>query len=471
MIRQLSVLVVDDDETICRTLEYHLDQAGYRPLIAPDGRAALALATEEKPEIVITDLRIPVINGLDLVSRIHSLNPRCVIIVITAYGSVENAVDAMKRGAFDFLTKPFSRTDILHVLEKAKRVQSLVSENIHLRSLALERYQFDKLVTASPAMHRLIETAARVAQTESTILISGESGTGKELLARAIHFSSRRSKGPFYPVNIGAIPENLVDSAVFGHRKGAFTGAFESRAGAFEEAQHGTLFLDEIGELKLDAQVKLLRVLQEGEFSRLGESVLRTTNVRIIAATNKDLEQEMKDGRFREDLFYRLCVVPLSVPPLRSRREDIPLLLHHFLTNQAAMAGGRQTSITPEAIKLLGEYDWPGNVRQLENVVERLVALSESDTITEEDVPEEIRHSRPRLAGAVLDLPDDGIDLEEVEKALIKEALERCNYNQSKAARFLRITRNTLLYRMTKYGLEPKKRTRESSPDTDRFPE
>jgi two-component system NtrC family response regulator len=457
MSRSKTVLVVDDDETICRTVEYHLGKAGYKTITAPDGGEALVKAEEERPDIMITDVQLPGIDGIELVSRVHSLDPRCIIIVITAHGSIETAVDAMKRGAFDFLTKPFSRDDILRVVERAAQVHKLVDENIHLRSLALERYHFDKLITASPAMRKLIETAARVAQTESSVLITGESGTGKELLARAIHFASPRSDGPFHAVNVGAVPEALADSALFGHRKGSFTGAVESRAGAFEEAEGGTLFLDEVGELKPEGQVRLLRVLQEHEFSRLGESQKRTTDVRVIAATNRDLAEDMKEGRFRDDLYYRLCVVPLQISPLRERREDIPLLVQHFMSETVARSAGDHVSVSPEALKILAECDWPGNVRQLENVVERMMALNDRGMIDAGDVPMDLRSKRTTLAGVSMSIPEEGLDLEEVEKALIRRALEMCEHNQAKTARFLRITRNTLLYRMDKFDLTKKR--------------
>lgn len=450
------VLIVDDDETITRTLEYHLSQAGYRTLTASDGIEAYGIAKEERPDIVVTDLRLPGMDGLDLVSKVHSLDPRSAIVVITAYGSIDTAVEAMKRGAFDFITKPFGRDDILRVVEKAAKLHSLIRENIHLRSLALERYQFDRLVTASPSMRQLIEIASRVAQTDSTVLISGESGTGKELLARAIHFSSRRSEGPFYPINIGAVPEGLLDSALFGHRKGAFTGAVESREGAFEEAEGGTLFLDEVGDIKPELQVKLLRVLQEREFAPVGESHLRTANVRVISATNRNLEEDVRLGGFREDLYYRLCVVPLHIPPLRGRREDIPLLVQHFIEEQSKKPGGKELTVSPEAISRLVEYDWPGNVRQLENVIERMAALNTSGTIGSADVPPEVTAS-PGPAGIQITIPADGVSLEEVEKHVLREALERCGYNQTRAAEFLRITRNTLLYRMDKHGLPKRK--------------
>jgi two-component system NtrC family response regulator len=457
MSKKQNILIADDDETILRSLEYHLGRAGYSTLSAGDGLTALRIAREENPEIVITDLRMPGKDGLELVSELSSERPRCVIIVITAHGTIETAVQAMKLGAFDFITKPFGRDDILRVVDKAGRVQDLIRENIHLRSLALERYHFDRLVTVSENMRKLIETANRAANSESTILISGESGTGKELLAKAIHFSSPRSEGPFFAVNVGGIPTSLIDSELFGHKKGAFTGAVESRKGAFEEANGGTLFLDEIGELAPEVQVKLLRVLQEREYSRLGESKLIHTNARIVSVTNKDLEMEVREGRFREDLYYRLCVIPLSIPPLRHRRNDIPLLIQHFVERVAANSNRDALAVDPDVIEHLSLYDWPGNVRQLENLVERLVTLNMTGTIRMAELPVNIRTSGSTVHGLCTAIPDEGISLEEVEKGLLAEAMERCEYNQSKAAQFLRITRNTLLYRLDKYKLPKKK--------------
>jgi len=453
MSKPSTVLIADDDSTISRTLEYNLEQAGYRIFLASDGTEALRIAEEERPDMLITDVQMPGIDGLELVSKVHSLDPRCIIVVITAFGTIETAVEAMKRGAFDFLTKPFGREDVIRVMDKAARVRNLIRENVQLRSLALERYHFEKLITASPIMRQLFETAARIATTESTVLIMGESGTGKELLARAIHFASLRSGEPFCPLSIAGVPEGLITPALFGHRKGAFTGASESRKGAFEEAEGGTLFLDEIGELKADAQVQLLRVLQEREFARLGETRTRAVDVRIIAATNRDLENDVSEGRFREDLYYRLCVVPLRIPPLRQRREDIPLLVQHFLEEAPKRAGGDAVSIAPAALQVLAEYDWPGNVRQLENMVERLAALTPSGLIDQKDVPAEVRAQRGSFGGLSIVVPEGGVDLEEVEKSLIREALERCDHNQSRTARFLGITRNTLVYRMEKHGL------------------
>ena len=454
MTRQTLVLVVDDDETILRTLEYHLGQAGYGVLSAANGKDAFLIAQEDRPDIVVTDLKIPGIDGINLVSKVHSLDPRCVIIVITAHGTIESAVEAMKRGAFDFITKPFGRDDMLRAVEKASRLHSLIRENVALRSLALERYQFDRIITASPAMKELIDVAARVAQTDSTVLISGESGTGKDLLARAIHFASRRSQGPYLPVNLGAVPEGLADDELFGHRKGAFTGAIESRAGAFEEAEGGTLFLDEIGDLPPATQVKLLRVLQEREFNRLGETKLRPVDVRIISATNRDLEAEVEAGRFREDLYYRLCVVPFVIPPLRARREDIPLLIQHFLERHSTGTGREPLSVSPEDLKRLADDDWPGNVRQLENMIERLVAQSPSGTLTPGSVPDTVGARKSMLGDLGMVVPPEGVSLEEVEKALIRAALERCGGNQTRAAKFLRMTRNTLVYRMDKHGIK-----------------
>ena len=443
-----TILVIDDDDSLRRVIEYTLQGAGYRVLTAAEGAEGLDVFSREHPPLVITDIRMPELSGYEVLRKVREESPDTLVIVITAFGSVENAVEAMKLGAYDYLTKPFGRDELRLVVEKALSFRGLEDENRRLREQLSEKTDFTRLVGTSDEMRQVFDMVQRVAATEATILISGESGTGKELIARAIHHGSERREGPFIPVNCAAIPAELLESELFGHLKGAFTGAVKDRKGKFEQADGGTLFLDEVGELPLELQPKLLRALQEREIEPVGGTV-RKIDVRVVAATNRDLEEAMVEGTFREDLFYRLAVIPVHLPPLRVRRADIPLLVRHFLKKH----GGADLAVDPGAMERLAAYPWPGNVRELENAVERMIILRRGMLIEEGDLPPRIRQQDRAPAGGVLNLPEDGYALEDLEKEAVLEALRRNGWNQTRAAAFLRIPRHTLLYRMEKYSL------------------
>ncbi len=414
------ILIIDDDASLRRVLEYNLQEAGYEVLDAANGEDGLALFKEHLPPLVIT-----------------------------AFGAVETAVEAMKLGAYDYITKPFNRDELRLVVQKAMEMQGLSEENRRLKEELAERAEFRSIVGISRAMERVFATVRKVADTEAAVLIAGESGTGKELVARAIHSLSSRRNSAFVAVNCAAIPRDLLESELFGHVRGAFTGAVRDKVGKFQLADGGTLFLDEVGELPLELQPKLLRALQEKSVERVGGTELQKLDVRVVAATNADLEEAIATGTFRDDLYYRLAVIPLHLPPLRERREDIPLLIRHF----TAKHGGAAVTFAPEALALLQEYPWPGNVRELENTVERLLILRSGDTLGVDDLPDKIAGRKPAGKGGVVNLPPDGYSLEELEREVVLEALERNDWNQTKAARFLRIPRHTLIYRMEKYAI------------------
>ncbi len=449
-----TILVVDDNESILEVAQFQLEREGYRVVVAQNGAAGYEAFLEHSPELVISDIIMPEIDGIQLLNKIKSYSTETMFIVMTAHGSVQSAVEAMQLGACDYLEKPFSG-DVLKVsVKKALRVARLERENKYLRQVARDKFKFENIVGSSPAMQKVYEIASRIAPRNSTVLIYGESGTGKELLAKAIHFHSKRKDKPFIPINVGAIPEHLVDSELFGHEKGAFTGAVSRHRGAFERAHGGTLFLDEIADMLPEHQVRLLRVLQEGIITRVGGEEQVPVDVRIISASNRNLEQLVEESGFREDLYFRLAVVPIRIPPLRERRDDIPLLLEHFIAGYCNDAGVNPLIISDEAMKKLILYRWPGNVRELQNAVERLVAVSVSDEVGVKDLPDRIQDYKYKMAGlSPADLPDDGIVLEEWEKNLIAAALEKNNHNQSATARYLSIPRNTLLYRMDKYEI------------------
>ena len=450
-----TILLIDDDDSLRRVTEFTLQEAGHSVLCAASGEEGLQLFAAEEPTIVITDIQMPGLSGYDVLRQVKAQKPETIVIVITAFATVEKAVEAMKLGAFDYLTKPFSRDQLRLCVERALTVAGLKAENQRLRETLQDRCDFSRLVGNSAPMRQVFEIVRRVAASEATVLISGESGTGKELIARALHHGSDRHEGPFVAVNCAALPGELLESELFGVKRGAFTGAIKDRKGKFELADGGTLFLDEIGELPIDLQPKLLRALQEREIEPLGGSS-RKVDVRLVAATNRDLEGAMQQGRFREDLYYRLAVILLELPSLRERRDDIPLLVRHFLLRH----GGEQLTLDPDALRRLCDYDWPGNVRELENAVERMVLLRRSETISVADLPAKIVGTAGNGNGRderVLNLPDDGYSLESIEKEAVLEALARCHNNQTKAAAFLRIPRHTLLYRMEKFGLHREK--------------
>ncbi|WP_025322432.1 sigma-54-dependent transcriptional regulator [Deferrisoma camini] len=451
------VLVVDDDASLRRILEYNLAQEGYAVATAASGEEALERLEKASFDLVVTDIKMPGMDGMDLLRRIKAESPETQVIVITAFGTIEMAVEAMKAGAAEYITKPFNRDELKLAVRKALRIRNLEAENVRLRQEVRRSEGVDRIVGDSPAMQAVYRLIEKVADSDASVLITGESGTGKELVARAIHRQSRRADRPFVAVNCAAIPRELLESELFGHRKGAFTGAIRDKKGRFEEAAGGTIFLDEIGEMPLDLQPKILRALQEREITPVGSNEVIRVDARVVAATNRDLEAEIEEGRFREDLYYRLAVVPIHMPSLRERPEDVPLLVAHFLKK---LAPGKTIRVTPEALEALQRYPWKGNVRELENTIERLLVLRDSDTIELEDLPEKIRapDQDPGQAGGFsFTLPPEGISLEEVERAVIEEALRRTGWNQSRAARLLRIPRHILLYRMEKFGVPRRK--------------
>ena len=452
-----TVLLVDDDPSFRRVVEFQLEEDGFRVLTAPNASAALQRFQGHRVDIVLTDVKMPESGGIELLARLRKLQPDLPVVMLTAHGTIESAVEAMKLGAFDYLTKPFTREQLRIILSKTFDVAALKQENRRLREVVAERFSFTNMIAGSRAMHDVTDLASRVAPTETTVLLSGESGTGKELLAKAIHFHSDRSRYPFVVVNCAAIPESLIESELFGHRRGSFTGAVSDKQGKFEAANKGTIFLDEIGELPLLMQVKILRALQNREIDKVGESRPVKIDVRIIAATNRNLEKMVSDGGFRDDLYYRLAVVALRMPPLRERADDIPQLVEHFVDTHAARLGRPRPTINRDVYSAFNLYAWPGNIRELENVVERALVLDRDGVLSLEDLPDRLRAREQGLGRLRIELPDEGLSLETVECDLLKAALEKHDWNQTKAAAYLDITRSALLYRMQKFGLEKAK--------------
>jgi len=448
-----TILIIDDDTSLRRVLEYNLQEAGYQVIAAADGEEGLRLFSEEAPALVITDMKMPGMDGLQVLKAVKERSPETLVIIITAFGTVDMAVEAMKLGAYDYITKPFNRDELRLTVGKALQFTGLAAENKRLRSQLSDRSDFRTIVGASRQMERVFHIVRKVADSEAAVLITGESGTGKELVARSIHAHSGRRDAPFVAINCAAIPRDLLESELFGHVKGAFTGAVRDKTGKFQLAEGGTLFLDEVGELPLELQPKLLRVLQEKTVEPVGGTTAHKLDVRLVAATNLDMEKALADGVFREDLYYRLSVIPIHLPPLRERPDDIPLLLRYF----CAKHGNPQVGFDRQALDTLVKYGWPGNVRELENTVERLLIMRNSDTIAPEDLPDKIRpgFGAPSGTPAVFNLPPEGYSLEQLEREVVVAALERNNWNQTAAARFLRIPRHTLIYRLEKYGITP----------------
>ena len=443
------ILVIDDDTSLRRVIEYNLQEEGYEVLAASSGEEGLKLFREVLPGIVITDMKMSGIDGLTVLRSIKEISPETLVIIITAFGKVDVAVEAMKAGAFDYITKPFSRDALRLTVAKAVKFSGLTEENRRLKSELSEKADFRTIIGSSKKMEQVFEMIRKVADTEATVLITGESGTGKELVARAIHAGSSRRDAPFVTINCAAIPRDLIESELFGHTKGAFTGAIKDKAGKFQLADGGTIFLDEVGELLPELQPKLLRVLQEKEIDPVGSLKSQKVDVRVVSATNLDIEKAVSDGHFREDLYYRLAVIEIHLPPLRQRRTDIPLLIRYFCSK----LGNDRIRIDDNALDLLSKYSWPGNVRELQNTVERLMIMRNSDTISSGELPDKFRQSGTQKC-AIINLPDEGCSLEELEREIVIEALERNGWNQTAAARFLRIPRHVLIYRLEKFGIE-----------------
>jgi two-component system NtrC family response regulator len=450
MIRPGKVLLADDDESLRKVLQYNLEQQGFTVIPAATGKQALQLYDEHDPDLVITDIKMPEMDGIDLLKEIRRRDLDRLVIVITAFGTIDNAIEAMKLGAYDYITKPFNRDELKLVVQKALELRRLRSRTELLQAQLVERFSFENIIGGSARMAEVFEMVRRVAPSDATVLIKGESGTGKELIAKAIHYNSPRVGGNFIAVNCSTIPENLLESELFGHKKGAFTGAVSDKVGKFELSSGGTIFLDEVADLRFDLQAKLLRVLQEKEIERVGDPRPIRVDIRVVAATNKNLEAMLAEGRFREDLYHRIDVVPIELPPLRERIDDIPLLVHYFKNR----FGAPECKIEPEVFSIFKKYPWPGNIRELENVIQRSLLLRKHpERLAVDDLPDHIRGAISRPLHFLLNVPDEGINLEDVEKELLLYSLRKHRWNQTRSAKFLGITRQALIYRMEKYGL------------------
>ena len=448
------ILVVDDEESLRHMLDSFLSREGYDVTVAENGEEALAILDREPFDVVLCDIRMPKVDGLGLLDGVSKRGLSTTVIMMSAYGTVDTAIEAMKRGAYDYINKPFKSDEVLLTLKKAEEREKLKAECAALRDEMRREYRFDNIVARSESMQGIFRTVRKVAEYKSTVLIYGESGTGKELIARALHYNSPRANRTFVAVNCGAITETLLESELFGHVKGAFTDANRDKRGLFQEADGGTLFLDEIGEMPLSLQVKLLRVIQEGEVRRVGDTRSIPVDVRLVAATVKDLGEEVKANAFREDLFYRLNVLPITLPPLRDRREDVPLLVEHFLTQCKKRLTRTSATCSAEAMKALMDYTWPGNVRELENAVEHALILSEVDVVEVPNLPLKVRESKDRIRMA---LASDELSIKKmnrlVEEELIRRALKVTGGNRTRAAGLLEISHRALLYKLKDYGL------------------
>ena len=464
------ILLIDDDNSLRRVLEYNLQEEGYEVQATSSGEEGLYLFGKSQPNLVITDMKMSGMDGLMVLKSIKERSPETLVIIITAFGAVDIAVEAMKAGAYDYVTKPFNRDELKLTVRKALHYNGLAEENRRLKSELSDKADFRTIIGSSSEMEKVFAVIRKVADTEASVLITGESGTGKELVARSIHTNSSRRNAPFVAINCAAIPRELLESELFGHVKGAFTGAVRDKTGKFQLADGGTLFLDEVGELPLELQPKLLRALQEKEVEPVGSTKTQKLDVRVVSATNLDIDKAIPAGTFREDLYYRLAVIPLHLPPLRERRKDIPLLISYFCTKH----NSEKVAFEQHALEAMFNYSWPGNVRELENTVERLLIMRNGERIIFDDLPEKILGENQRRTGRCpVKLPDEGYSLEQLEREVVVEALERNHWNQAAAARFLRIPRHTLIYRLEKYEImvpEKKDNIRENTPLGAEYP-
>jgi two-component system response regulator PilR (NtrC family) len=452
------ILVADDAQSMREFLDIMLKKEGYKVSLASNGDEVLKLVEKDIFDLALLDIRMPKLDGITALKKIKAISPETIVIIITAYASADTAIKAMKEGALDYITKPFKVEEIKLIIKNALEKKNLQEENILLKQVVRDRYHFGNIIGQSPKMSDLYDLLAKVAPTKTNILITGESGTGKELVAKAIHYNSPRKEKPFVTLNCGAIPESLIESELFGHMKGAFTDAIATKKGLFELADEGTIFLDEISELPLPMQVKLLRVLQDKEFKRVGGTEDIQVDVRIISATNKDLEEEVKKKLFREDLFYRLNVIQIKLPPLRERKEDIPFLAIHFLKRYSEELNKNISNISPEALHILLNYEYPGNVRELQNIIERGVALESTQELTAQNLNSYLEEQLPPRKGLFdLEIPKEGVDLEkmveDLERALLLKALDMTKGIKKKAAELLNINFRSIRYRLEKYGL------------------
>lgn len=452
------LLVVDDEQSMREFLDIMLKKEDYRVTLASNGEEVIRLIEKEIFDLILMDIRMPRMDGITVLKKAKTICPETVVIMITAYASADTAIKAMKEGAYDYITKPFKIEEIKLIIKNALEKKNLQKENVLLRQVVKDRYHFGNIIGQSTKMLALYDLLEKVSSTKTIILITGESGTGKELVAKAIHYNSPRKDNPFVTLNCGAIPESLIESELFGHVKGAFTDAIATKKGLFEVADGGTIFLDEISELPLLMQVKLLRVLQDREFKRVGGTEDLRVDVRIISATNKDLESAVREKRFREDLFYRLNVIQIKLPSLRERREDIPLLANHFLKKYSEELNKKILAISPEALRILLDYEYPGNVRELQNIVERAVALETAPELSAQNLSSYLDDQLPSKKKYIdLEIPSEGIDLEkmveDLERALIMKALDKTKGIKKKAAELLHINFRSMRYRLEKYGL------------------
>jgi two-component system, NtrC family, response regulator AtoC len=449
------ILVVDDEESIRVTLSALLGHRGYHVITADSAVAALKILATDDIDVIVSDVRMPDMDGIELTREIVTREIPVTIIIMSAYGSVDNAIEAMKAGAYDYITKPFKNDEVILTLAKAEERENLRRENTALKAEMIKQNDFAGIIARSDSMQKIFKMITKVADYKSTVLITGESGTGKELVARAIHSNSIRSTGPFVAVNCGAIPETLLESELFGYKRGAFTDASRDKLGLFSEAEGGTLLLDEIGELPLNLQVKLLRVLQENTIRQLGDTKDTQVDVRVVAATIRDLAKEVKEGNFREDLFYRLNVLPVHIPPLRERNEDVTLLTDHFIARHNLRLNTNIKGATAETHRLLNSYGWPGNVRELENTIERAIVLAEGSQLSIEDLPKRIQESRDPIH---LTLGSKELSVKKtfriIEEELIRRALEKTGGNRTLAAKHLEISHRALLYKIKDYGVK-----------------